>query len=139
MEGNKINDTFKVYMQDSGLFVAMLEDGTQADILNGNLLIYKGAIYENIIADAFSKMNRKLYYFHRNSGLEIDFVTRFRGKCTLIEVKATNSKSKSLNTILDDKEHYHVESGIKIRDGNIKQIGNVLYLPYYLVFLIQEY
>ena len=126
-------------MQDSGLFVAMLEDGTQADILNGNLLIYKGAIYENIIADAFSKMNRKLYYFHKNSGLEIDFVTRFKGKCTLIEVKATNSKSKSLTTILDDKNHYHIEQGIKIRDGNIKLMGNILCIPHYLTFLIQEY
>ncbi len=139
LEGNKNEDSFKVYMQDSGLFVAMLEDGTQADILNGNLLIYKGAIYENIIADAFSKMNRKLYYFHKNSGLEIDFVTRFKGKCTLIEVKATNSKSKSLTTILDDKNHYHIEQGIKIRDGNIKLMGNILCIPHYLTFLIQEY
>lgn len=139
LEGNKYEDIFKVYMQDSGLFVAMLEEGTQADILNGNLLIYKGAIYENIIADAFSKMNRKLYYFHKDSGLEIDFVTRYKGKCTLIEVKASNSKAKSLNTVLEDYEHYHVNSAIKIRDGNIAQTGNILFIPHYLAFLIQEY
>lgn len=139
LEGNKCEGVFKVYMQDSGLFIAMLEDGTQADVLNGNLLIYKGAIYENIIADAFSKMNRKLYYFHKDSGLEIDFVTRYKGKCTLVEVKANNSKAKSLNTILGDYEHYHVDNAIKIRDGNIKQIENILYIPHYLVFLINEY
>lgn len=139
LEGNKCEDVFKVYMQDSGLFVAMLEDGTQADILNGNLLIYKGAIYENIIADAFSKMNRKLYYFHKDSGLEIDFVTRYKGKCTPIEVKASNSKSKTLSTILGDYEHYHVASAIKIHDGNITQTKNILCIPHYLVFLIQEY
>ncbi len=139
LEGNKLEDVFKVYMQDSGLFVAMLEDGTQADILIGNLLIYKGAVYENIIADAFSKMNRKLYYFHKDSGLEIDFVTRYKGKCTPIEVKASNSKSKSLNTVLADYEHYHVDNAIKIYDGNIKQTKNILCIPHYLVFLIQEY
>lgn len=139
LEGNKKDDVFKVYIQDSGLFVAMLEDGTQKDILNGNLLIYKGAIYENIIADTFSKMNRKLYYYHKDSGLEIDFVTRFKGKCTLIEVKATNSKSKSLNTILDNYNHYHIDSAIKIKDGNVSLIDNTLYIPHYLAFLIQEY
>lgn len=32
------NDYFKVYMGDMGLFVSMLEYGTQADILSGNLL-----------------------------------------------------------------------------------------------------
>ena len=57
-------------MQDSGLFVAMLEQGTTASLLNGDLGMYKGAIYENIIADAFSKMNRPLYYYHKDSGLE---------------------------------------------------------------------
>lgn len=139
LEGNKIDDTFKVYVQDSGLFVSMLEEGTQADILNGNLLIYKGAIYENIIADAFSKMDRKLYYFHKDSGLEIDFVTRYNGECTLIEVKAGNNKAKSLSTVLGDYERYHVKSAIKIRDGNVQQIDNVLYIPHYMAFLIRQY
>lgn len=139
LEGNKCDDVFKVYMQDSGLLVSMLEEGTQADILNGNLLIYKGAIYENIIADTFSKMDRRLYYFHKDSGLEIDFVTRYDGKCTLIEVKATNSKSKALSTILENYDHYHVNSAIKIYSGNIAQIDNVLYIPHYLAFLIQGY
>lgn len=139
LEGNKIDDTFKVYVQDSGLFVSMLEEGTQADILNGNLLIYKGAIYENIIADAFSKMDRKLYYFHKDSGLEIDFVTRYNGECTLIEVKAGNNKAKSLSAVLGDYDRYHVKSAIKIRDGNVQRIDNVLYIPHYMAFLIRQY
>lgn len=31
-------DTFKVYMLDCDLFVSMLEDGIQYDILQGNLI-----------------------------------------------------------------------------------------------------
>lgn len=57
------NDYFKVYMGDMGLFVSMLEYGTQADILSGNLLGYNGAIFENLFADIFTKMGRKLYFF----------------------------------------------------------------------------
>ena len=53
----------------------MLEQGTSASLLNGDLGMYKGAVYENIIADAFSKMDRPLYYYHKDSGLEIDFIT----------------------------------------------------------------
>ena len=37
LAGNAEPDIFKVYMRDMGLFVAMLEDGTQFDILQGNL------------------------------------------------------------------------------------------------------
>ena len=38
-------------MADTGLFVSMLEDGTQNSIINGDLWGYKGAIFENLIAD----------------------------------------------------------------------------------------
>lgn len=69
LDGNSIPEAFKVYMVDTGLFVSMLEDGTQFDILQGNLYGYKGAIFENLIADIFSKMKRKLYYFRKDSGL----------------------------------------------------------------------
>ena len=65
-------------MCDTGLFVSMLEDGTQFDILQGNLYGYKGAIFENLVADIFYKMGRKLYYYRKDSGLEIDFVIRYK-------------------------------------------------------------
>ena len=51
----------------------MLEDGTQSSILSGDLLSYKGAIFENLVADLFGKMRRKLYYYHKDSGVELDF------------------------------------------------------------------
>jgi len=139
LEGNKEDDVFKVYMSDSGLFVSLLEEGTQADILKGNMLVYKGAIYENIIADMFNKNGRKLYYYRKDSGLELDFVTRYDGSCIPIEVKATNNKSKSLSTVLNNNEKYHISFAIKLRDGNVQLLGNVLYLPHYLAFLLNSY
>lgn len=99
LEGNAEEDVFKVYMKDCGLFVSMLEDGTQYDILQGNLYGYKGAIFENLIADVFAKMGRKLYYFHKDSGLKVDFVTRYKGECTLIKVKASTGNTKSTRTL----------------------------------------
>ena len=54
----------------------------------------------NLIADIFGKMGRKLYYYRKDSGLEVDFVMRFRGECTLVEVKASSGNVKSTKTIL---------------------------------------
>lgn len=136
LDGNKIDNTFKIYVQDSGLFVSMLEKGTTGDILYGNLKGYKGAIFENIVADAFSKNNRKLYYFHKDSGLEIDFVTRFNNESTLIEVKASTGNTKSSNYILNNYEKYKVKSCIKLGEYNIGYMNNKLTIPYYLAFLI---
>ena len=137
LDGNAEEDVFKVYMRDMGLFVSMLEDGTQFDILSGNLFGYKGAIFENLIADIFSKMGRKLYYFHKDSGLEVDFVVRYKGECTLVEVKAVSGNVKSTKTILNHPEKYHVFSAIKLGDYNVGRTGQILILPLYMAFLLK--
>lgn len=139
LDGNSIDEIFKVYMHDTGLFISMLEDGTQFDILQGNLLGYKGAIFENLIADIFTKMGRKLYYFHKDSGLEIDFITRYKGKATLIEVKAKSGNTKSAKTILAQPEKYHVFQLIKLGNYNIGNTENTLTIPLYMAFLLTDY
>ena len=138
LDGNAIDDQFKIYMADTGLFVSMLEEGTQFDILNGNLFGYKGGIFENLIADIFSKMDRKLYYFRKDSGLELDFVIRYKGRCVPVEVKASDGNAKSIKTVLKHPEKYHVESAIKLADLNIGRTGEILTLPHYLAFLLVQ-
>ena len=138
LDGNAETDTFKVYMSDCGLFVSMLEAGTQFDILQGNLLGYKGAIFENLIADIFSKMGRRLYYFHKDSGLEVDFVIRYKGECTLVEVKANSGNVKSTKTILNHPEKYHVFHAVKLGDYNVGRSQQILTLPLYMAFLLRE-
>ena len=139
LKGNKIDNIFKVYMCDMGLFVSMLEPGTQYDILKGNLYGYKGAIFENLVADIFNKMGRELYYFHKDSGLEIDFIIKYKGESTLIEVKAENGNAKSVKTILKHEEKYHVKNAIKLGHYNIGRNEKVLTLPSYMAFLLTEY
>ena len=138
LDGNAMTDMFKVYMRDTGLFVSMLEDGTQFDILRGSLYGYKGAIFENLMADIFSKMGRKLYYFHKDSGLEVDFVIRYRGACTPVEVKAGTGNVKSTKTILSRPDRYHVDRAIKLGDYNVGRSGAILTLPSYMAFLLRE-
>lgn len=138
LEGNAIQDCFKVYTTDIGIFMAMLDYGTQADILKGNLLGYKGAIFENLMADFLCKSGQKLYYFHKDSGLELDFLVRFNGECVILEVKAKGGKAKSMNTVLKNKDVYHVKSAIKLGQYNVGREGEVLTIPLYMGFLVED-
>ena len=137
LDGNAISEQFKVYMADTGLFVSMLERETAHDILNGNLFGYKGAIFENLIADIFGKMGRKLYYYRKDSGLEVDFVMRYDGECTLVEVKASSGNVKSTKTILAHPEKYHVSRAIKLGNYNIGTSDQITTLPLYMAFLLK--
>ncbi len=139
LDGNADENVFKIYMSDIGLFVSMLEDGTQSDILKGLLLAYKGAIFENLVADFLNKMGRKLYYFHKDSGLEIDFVIRYKGECTLLECKAKSGNTKSAKTVLSNYDKYHVNKLIKLGDYNVGFNDNIITLPLYMGFLINEF
>ena len=137
LDGNAISEQFKVYMADTGLFISMLERETAHDILNGNLFGYKGAIFENLIADIFGKMGRKLYYYRKDSGLEVDFVMRYDGECTLVEVKASSGNVKSTKTILAHPEKYHVSRAIKLGNYNIGTSDQITTLPLYMAFLLK--
>lgn len=138
LEGNSINDCFKLYTTDIGLLIAMLDYGTQSDILKGNLLGYKGAIFENLMADFLYKSGKKLYYFQKDSGLELDFLVRFKEECVVLEVKSKSSKTKSLRTVLKNKNVYHVNSAIKLGNYNVGREGEILTIPLYMGFLIKE-
>lgn len=138
LDGNAMQVFFKVYMADCGLFASMLEDGTQFDILRGNLYGYKGAIFENLVADIFAKMGRKLYYFRKDSGLELDFLIRYRGECVPVEVKAVTGNAKSLKTVLKHPEKYHVNNAIKLGDYNVGRTDKILTLPLYMTYLLRE-
>lgn len=134
LEGNSMNDQFKVYMKDTGLLVSMLEEGSQKDIIDGNLGIYKGAIYENIIAEVFTKLNKKLYYFEYRNSIEVDFFIRKDNVATAIEVKAAdNTKSKSMQNIISK---WNVKKGIKLSSQDLGGNEMVQKLPLYMAMFL---
>ena len=141
-EGNKKDDVFKLYVSDTGLFMAMLDADAYEEVLFGDVGIYKGAIYENIVADALSKKGQNMYYYSKDSGLEIDFVLKKNKMITLIEVKAKTGNSKSSKTVLNNKNEYpNVNQLIKIGNynvtKNVDEMGNVkITIPHYLTFLL---
>ena len=138
LDGHRIPSEFKVYMADIGLLVAMLEDGTQSSILQGDILSYNGAIAENLIADILGKMGRKLYYYHKDGGVELDFLIRYKSQCAPIECKATTGNAKSMRTVLKHPDKYHVSNAITLGDYNIGRNNGLLTLPMYMAFLLRE-
>ncbi len=71
--------------------------------------------------------------------MEVDFVIRYKGECTLVEVKAVNGNTKSTKTILRHPEKYHVYSAIKLGDYNVGRAEQILTLPLYVAFLLREF
>ena len=133
-----IENEFKIYMNDTGLLVSMYEAGTAFRIMNGELGLFKGALYENIIAQALLSGGFPLYYFSPSDSLEIDFVIMYENHPCLVEVKSgENRKSKSLDSILSSSR-YAVDQAIRFSRGNVGRTGKIIALPLYMSMFMKN-
>ena len=115
----KIEGYFKLFYADIGIMVNVLGYDTIQGILNDKLGMNKGYLYEAIVADSLYKANIPLYYFGKDSGLEVDLVISYKSEATLIETKAKSGNTKSSKTIMKKPDHYGKTKLIKIGDYNV--------------------
>ncbi len=141
LRGNYDDSKYKIYFADSGMLVAMLDEEAQEDMrANRNLGVYKGALYENIVAEALAKSGYNLYYYKRSdSSLEQDFFVRTAKSLIPIEVKATRGTSKSMRTLIRGKSYSDIHYGIKFAGGNIGYSEDIYAFPYFCAFLLKRY
>jgi hypothetical protein len=141
LKGNYVNDKYKVYYRDTGLLIANLDKESQDDLrANKNMNVYKGALYENVIAEALCKQGYELFYYKKeNSTLEQDFFVRTRKSLVPVEVKSTNGKAKSLTTLIKSDSYPDISTGIKLIHGNIGFENNIHTFPYFCAFLLRRY
>lgn len=143
LKGNYDAKLYKVYYRDTGLLIASLDDEAQEDLrANRNFGTYKGAIFENIVADMLAKQGYDLYYYRSESpSLEMDFFVRDAQSLIPVEVKAKDNATASLNRLISsDKEKYDdIQYGIKLCNKNIGFNGKFYTFPYFLTFLLRRF
>ncbi len=141
LRGNVIEDCCVLYYADNGLLLSQLDDEAQMDFRqNKNLDVYKGGLFESIIAEALSKEGYELRYFKKdNSTLQEEFFVRYKDYLVPIEVKSANNKSKSLITLIKSDTYKEIAFGIKIVKGNIGYENNICTFPHFCAFLIKDF
>ncbi len=133
---NAIQNQFKIYPTDIGILISMLEDGTTEAIMNNNLGIGKGMIYESLVAESLYKRGGMIFYFAKDTGLKLDFVINISGETAILEVKAKDGNAKSAKTVNKHPEHYGKTNLIVIKDKNISYQDGILTIPHYMTYLL---
>ena len=141
LKGNTDESKYKLYYPDTGLLISALDDEAQEDLrLNKNLGVYKGALYENFVAEAFMKQGLGLYYYKKeNSTLEEDFFVRTKDALVPVEVKSNNAQSKSLASLIKNENYSDITYGIKLGDFNVGQTNHIYTFPYFCAFRMKDY
>ena len=125
---------FKVYINDTGLLLALYGFVTKQALLNSNLKGFaKVGIYENFVAETLVKNGYSLHYYKPNDNSELEFVIERNGEVVPIEVKAGNIATKSLNQFI---ENFSPSVAFKLISGNIGENDQIISLPHYLTMFI---
>ncbi len=141
LKGNYNPDNYRIYFRDTGLLIGSLDEEAQEDLRNNkNFNTYKGAIYENIVADMLVKQGYQLYFYKNEKGtIEMDFFARDTNSLIPIEVKANDEATVSLNNLIDNTTYRDIKYGIKLCNKNIGYNGKFYTFPYFLTFLLKRY
>ena len=141
LRGNYNPDNYRIYFRDTGLLIGSLDDEVQDDLRsNKNFNTYKGAIYENIVADMLVKSGYSLYFYKNDRGtIEMDFIVRDKDSLIPIEVKAEDGSVISLNNMITSNSFKDIKYGIKLCNKNIGFNGKFYTFPYFLTFLLRDY
>ena len=141
LKGNIDESKYKLYYPDTGLLISALDEEAQEDLrVNKNLGVYKGALYENFVAEAFVKQGLGLFYYKKdNSTLEEDFFVRTRDELIPVEVKSNNDRSKSLTALIKNENYSDIKHGIKLGDFNVGYANGIYTFPYFCAFMMKAY
>ena len=141
LKGNYDPSQYKVYFNDTGMLIASLDEEAQDDLrINKNFATYKGAIYENIVAEMLVKQGYNLFYYkNEKSTVEMDFFIRNTDSLIPVEVKANDNATASLNKLIESDKYPDIKFGIKLCNKNIGFNGKFYTLPYFLTFLLKRW
>lgn len=141
LSGNYDPDNYRVYFGDTGLLIGSLDEEAQEDLRNNkNFNTYKGAIYENVIADILVKQGYKLYFYKNEKGtIEMDFFVRDKNSLIPVEVKAQDNSTVSLNNLINNNKYKDIKYGIKFCNKNIGFNDKFYTFPYFVAFLLKRY
>ena len=118
------------------MLLAFYKENLSNEIINGNLGIFKGAIFENIIAQSLIYNDLDIYYYQKADNLEIDFVTYFDNKIVPIEVKSgKNVKATSIKNIIEKEK---LDYGIILSTNNLNyENPKIKMLPLYMIIFLK--
>jgi len=138
LKAHRDRSAYKLYLADTGLLLAQLDEEAQADVrVRRSLGTWKGGLFENIVAEALVKSGEDAFYFKKdNSTLEMDFFLRSGDDLVPVEVKSENARGKSLRTLVASDHYKDIRWGIKLVNGNVGFENGILTLPQWCAFLL---
>ena len=144
------NQTFKLYLADTGLFTTMIfsssgetDENIYAKLLSDSLPADLGYLYENAVAQVINAAGRPLYYHTWRKDnvtryFEIDFLVASKTKIVPIEVKSSGLGMHKSITEFQRKYSKNTAAPILLSQKDVGQVEMLKLNPIYMLPYILE-
>ncbi len=144
------NQTFKLYLADTGLFTTMIfsssgetDENIYTKLLSDSLPADLGYLYENAVAQVINAAERPLYYHTWRKDnvtryFEIDFLVASKTKIVPIEVKSSGLGMHKSITEFQRKYSKNTAASILLSQKDVGQVEMLKLYPIYMLPYILE-
>ena len=136
---SRATNLFKLFASDVGLLASMYMDGLQLRILNREVDINFGSVYENVIAQELRTHGFDLYYYNSKKMGELDFLVEYKEKVLPLEVKSGKGYTRhaALSNVLA-AENYDIPLGLVLCNENVSTTDKITYYPIYMIMFLEK-
>ncbi len=136
---SKDRKLFKLFLCDTGLLSHYLYSDNMVKILNNDVNVNYGSIYENVVAQELKCHNYNLFYYNSKKNGEVDFIIENGTEVIPIEVKSGKDYKRhvALENLLNNQS-YNISKAYTLCQDNIQCVNNRIYLPIYLIMFFKN-
>lgn len=131
----------KLYLNDVGILTAILYGNNINAILNDELSINLGSVYETAVAMELKAHGFNLFYYDNRKKGEVDFLIDDYESLSVIPIEVKSGKDYNLHASLDrfinNEDYSTCRAYVFSNSREIKSEGAIMYLPVYMCMFIE--
>ena len=129
----------KLYLNDVGILTGILYGNNIRAVLDDEMSINLGSVYESVVASELMAHGYKLFYYdNRNKG-EVDYLIDDYDSLSAVPIEVKSGKDYTIHSALNtfvQNEDYHIKKAFVLSNAReITTNGKITYIPiYYIMF-----
>ena len=132
----------KLYLNDVGILTGILYGNNIRAILDDEVSINLGPVYETVVASELIAHGYKLFYYDNRSKGEVDYLIDDYDSLSAVPIEVKSGKNYTVHSALNafvQNEEYHIQKAFVLSNAReITTNGKITYLPIYYIMFFQN-
>ena len=132
----------KLYLNDVVILTGILYGNNIRAILDDEVSINLGSVYETVVASELIAHGYKLFYYDNRSKGEVDYLIDDYDSLSAVPIEVKSGKNYTVHSALNafvQNEDYHIQKAFVLSNAReITTNGKITYLPIYYIMFFQN-